>query len=272
MLYDLHVHTTASDGLLTPQEVLDAAHELGLKGVAITDHDTVSGLPVAFQHLKSYYSNLVLIPGIEMNTEIESIEVHILGYFIDYYYPGLSRRLEEIQQARRQRAYKMINRLNSMGLNIKIQQVEKFAKGESVGRPHVAMALIEEGYVFSIEEAFDRYLGIGKPAYIPRYKFLPQEAISLIKQAGGVPVLAHPGLIDRQNITEKIIKMGIRGIEVYYPEHTPDQVKKLLVLSEKHGLVVTGGSDFHGSGESRGRLGCTGIKHQQMLALEAIDK
>lgn len=269
MLYDLHVHTTASDGLLAPGDVLNMASDIGLRGIAITDHDTVAGLQEARSHLSTSGLDLQFIPGIEMNTEVEETEVHILGYFINDKHHPLLVRLEQIKEARMDRAQKMVHRLKSMGMSIQFEQVEKLARGDLIGRPHVAQALMEKGYVFSLKEAFDKYIGKGRPAYVPRYKFLPDEAIHMVQQAGGIPVLAHPGLIKDQSLIKQALAMGIKGLEVYYPEHTPEQVNKYLQLSRDHDLLITGGSDFHGSGsdQSRSRLGCAGITEEHYLCL-----
>ncbi len=261
MLYDLHVHTTASDGLLTPQQVMDAAVEMGLLGIAITDHDTVEGLEPALQYKVGKRLSIDFIPGIEMNTEAYGEEIHILGYFIDYKNTFLKQRLTEIRDSRYVRAKKIIDKLKVMGIKISFKEVEMAAQGDLIGRPHIAQVLKEKGYVFSIKEAFEKYIGKGRSAYVSRYKFLPEEAIELIKKAGGLPVLAHPGLLRDQGIIEKIICMGIKGIEVYYPEHSKLQVNEYIKLSREKNLLITGGSDFHGTDgeESRSRLGYTGV-------------
>lgn len=261
MMYDLHVHSTASDGILTPAEVLLRAVEIGLRGIAITDHDTVSGIEEAHNFMTAHKISLQFIPGIELNTEVDDNEVHVLGYYIDYHNSRLLNRLQEIKEARWERAKKMVYRLKSMGLAISFEHVEKLARGDLIGRPHIAQALTEKGYVFSIKEAFQKYIGKGRPAYIPRYKFRPQEAIQLIKEADGVPILAHPGLLPNKELICEVIDMGVVGLEVYYPEHTLQQVNDFLRLTQQLNLLVTGGSDFHGTGsdESRSRLGCAGI-------------
>lgn len=268
-MFDLHVHSTASDGILTPEEVLLKAWEIGLGGVALTDHDTVSGIEAAQKYHAAHGLTLEFIPGIEMNTEVDENEVHILGYYIDHRHARLLNKLEEIREARLERARKMVYRLKSMGLAISFEHVEKLAKGDLIGRPHVAQALAEKGYVFSIKEAFEKYIGKGRPAYVPRYKFLPQEAIQLIKSAGGVPILAHPGLLRNRELIQEAINLGVAGLEVYYPEHTLQQVDEYLCHCRKYHLLVTGGSDFHGTGsdESRSRLGCTGIDQERYIQL-----
>lgn len=269
-MFDLHVHSTASDGLLTPEELIRRSLEIGLKGIALTDHDTVGGIEAAQQFIADHNLPLQFIPGIEMNTEVDENEVHILGYYIDHRHTRLLNKLEEIKEARLERARKMVYRLKSMGLAISLEHVEKLAKGDLIGRPHIAQAMSEKGYVFSIKEAFEKYIGKGRPAYVPRYKFLPQEAIQLIRSAGGIPVLAHPGLLRNNDLLHEVINMGVAGLEVYYPEHTLQQVDEYLRLTQNLNLLVTGGSDFHGIGsdENRSRLGCTGIDQEKYNQLQ----
>lgn len=266
MLYDLHVHTTASDGIYSPSEVIDQAEELGLSGLAITDHDTVSGLKEAHDYADKYKKNLLVIPGIEMNTELYENEIHILGYYFNTEDSDLLNRLKEIKQARTERALKMIHRLHTMGMIISFEQVQKIAQGDLIARPHIAQALQDKGYVFSIKEAFEKFIGKGKPAYVPRYKFLPGEAIELIKNAGGISSLAHPGLIKDQSLILEVIKMGIDGLEVYYPEHNIYQENEYITISKRNNILITGGSDFHGTGseDSIKKLGCRGIKKSLM--------
>jgi hypothetical protein len=271
MLYDLHVHTTASDGVHTPEQVIVKAGELGLAGLAITDHDTVDGLEPALQFIQEKGINIDLIPGIELNTDYGEDELHILGYFIDYHDAKLIDRLMEIRIQRYQRAEKMIEKLRAIGLEISFEQVQKFAQGDLIGRPHIARALKQSGYVVSEQEAFQRYIDRGMPGYVPRYKFLPAEAILLIKEAGGISVLAHPGLIKDTRKISDIISMGLEGLEIYYPEHSSHQKKEFKRLAERHHLLITGGSDFHG-GENignRNRLGFTGINKDMMEQIRA---
>lgn len=260
-MYDLHVHTTASDGLLTPEEIIDLAMQIGLSGIAITDHDTVNGIQRAYDYIESKLLELEFVPGIEINTDVEEGEVHILGYYIDAQYQELRRRLEEIKGFRRERAIKIIKQLAGLGLIISYKQVQRLAGGDLIGRPHIAMALKENGYVDTVKDAFNKYIGQGKPAYIPRYKFPPAEAIELIHRAGGIAVLAHPGLIKNQQMVEEIIDMGLDGVEVFYPEHDKSQIAFYKAMAFDHGLLITGGSDFHGqdSMESHSYLGAAGV-------------
>jgi len=266
-MYDLHVHTTASDGLLTPAEVIDLAVAIGLTGIAITDHDTMNGLEIAAEYLQAKQIDLDFVPGIEINTDVEIGEVHILGYYIDAGNAMMRSGLEEIKGFRRERALGMIERLAELGLIITAGEVEKHARGDLIGRPHIAMALMDRGYVDNIKEAFDKYIGQGRTAYVPRYKFPPAEAIALIHQAGGSAVLAHPGLINDEKTVSDIIALGVDGLEVYYPEHDTRQVNYYKYLAESCGLIITGGSDFHGlaSRESHSALGTSGLDDKAFI-------
>lgn len=259
--YDLHIHTTASDGILTPLEIIDMAVEIGLKGIAVSDHDTVAGLGQARQYLDTTSYSLDFIPAIELNTDAGEDEVHILGYFIDPENVALNQRLQEIHDSRYHRAEQMVSRLQELGVKITFEQVQALAQGELIARPHIARALKNNQYCTTIREAFDKYIGRGSPGYVPRYKFLPQEAMELIKNAGGISVLAHPGLIKNKHKVTEIIKSGIEGLEVFYPEHSPEQIDDLLELASHHRLLITGGSDYHGPGssESRANMGSAGV-------------
>jgi predicted metal-dependent phosphoesterase TrpH len=266
MIYDLHVHTSASDGFYSPEKVIEKASIPGLAGIAITDHDTVDGLQAALNFAMKNKYRINVVPGIEMNTELDGEEIHILGYFIDYKSKRLDERLGELKNSRFARACKMINKLKNLGINIDIEEVQKMARGNLIGRPHIARAMMNKGYVLSIKEAFEKYISKGQPAYVPRYKFLPQEAIALIKEVGGISVLAHPGLIKNTNKLNSILTMGIEGVEVLYPEHSQDQITKYTEFCINNNLLITGGSDFHGfeREKSRNKLGCCGVDEIQM--------
>lgn len=268
-MYDLHIHTKASDGILSATEVIDYAMHINLKGIAITDHDTVNSLEVATRYIQEFNIPLEFVPGIELNTDYNDAEVHILGYFIDFSYQPMLDRLVELRQSRHERAEKMIEKLHNMGLVINLDMVQRLAEGDLIGRPHIARALVEKGYVFSVKEAFDKYISKGRPAYVPRYKFLPAEAMDIIRNAGGISILAHPGLIKNNYIIHEIISLGVEGLEVYYPEHSQAQIDYYLKLCKEKGLLITGGSDFHGMGstESRSRLGCAGIDAEHFTRL-----
>jgi len=240
---DLHIHSTASDGTLTPSEVVHSALELGLEAIALTDHDTVSGIEEALLAAKG--TGLEVIPGVEINSEGEWGDLHFLGYYIDPQNPFLRERLQAMRDARLGRARRMLEILAQLGMPLEWEEVRALAGGESVGRPHVARALALRGYVSSPQEAFDRYIGNGGPAYVPRLRLTPAEVIEAIHRAGGVAVLAHPahsGVIERIG---EFVELGLEGLEVYYPEHSPEDVETLLRLCRQYGLIATGGSDFH---------------------------
>ncbi len=270
MYYDLHVHTHASDGAFSPQKILDICAETGVPGLAITDHDTVNGLSVAKLYKEAKELKLELVYGIELNTDWGESEVHILGYFIDFEDKRFQNQLKVLKEARYDRALKMIKRLNQLGISIDISEVEQICHGELIGRPHIARVMIAKKYVANQREAFQRYIGIDAPAYVPRYKFTTQDAIDLINTVNGIPVLAHPGLVREQDKIKMIINKGIKGIEVFYPEHNYRQVKNYLETCSRFKLLVTGGTDFH-SFDIKNRcqsIGEIGINEEQFLLLK----
>lgn len=245
MSADLHIHTTASDGRLTPQEVIARSYEKGLQIIAITDHDTIDGL-LAIQECESPAAKLTVIPGIEFSTDLPHHEVHILGYYIDITNETLNNQLRIIISDRLDRVQKMIEKLQQLGYNVSFCRVMDIAgEAKAVGRPHVAKVLVENGYFPSVKDAFNGLLEKNGPAYIPHYKLSPEQVIDLIHHAGGLAVLAHPGLVGSDEIVQQIINHGIDGLEVYHPSHDEEQTKKYLSYAENNGLVITGGSDFH---------------------------
>ena len=250
MRADLHLHTTASDGRLDPEEIVRMAAEVGLDVIAITDHDTVGGVTLALAAAEAFPS-LTVIPGVEINTDVPHGEVHILGYFIDYTNDKLTSALKRLRDSRQLRAQKMIARLRDLGMDIEWWRVQELAQGGSICRPHVAQALFEKGYVKSEKEAFERYIGHECPAYVGRERLMPVEAVKVIADAQGLPVLAHPANID--DLDELVAKMqaaGLVGIEVYYGNYSSDTIDRLLRIVERNGLVSTGGTDYHAFGDS----------------------
>ncbi|MGE5450001.1 MAG: PHP domain-containing protein [Methanomassiliicoccales archaeon] len=266
MTYDLHVHSTASDGVYTPEEVVVLAQQLGLTGLALTDHDTIDGIEAAVEAGEKL--GLDIIPGIEINTDYGQREVHILGYGINPQAEALVANLANIKAARVSRGRKMIDKLNQLQLPMDWEDVVAKAAGGIVGRPHIALVMINKGYVRSVTEAFSKFLGRGKPAYEPRYKLTPQEAISMINEAGGCPILAHPGLINDKWIANEVVKL-VKGIEVHYPEHSLKETQEWEQYAKKYGLLITGGSDFHGLPGNKNCLGKQTASNEDVAKLKA---
>jgi hypothetical protein len=242
---DLHIHTSASDSLLEPEEVVKWAVKKNLKVIGITDHDTVSGIDKAIREAKKY-KDLYIVPGIEFSAEYYDEEVHILGYFIDYKSTILAKHINKLKSSRYIRVKKIINKLKKLNIQITFEEVMNIANKGSLGRPHIARVLMNKGYVNSIEEAFEKYIGKDKPAYVNKYKLTIEESINLIHNIGGIAVLAHPGLLNNKNIIEEVIKLKIDGIEIYHPKHTSEYIKHLRIIAVKNSLIFTGGSDCHG--------------------------
>ena len=251
---DLHIHSTASDGVKSPSEVVRMALTLGLSVIAPTDHDTLSGIGEARQ--AAVGTGLDVIPGVEVNSEGEWGDLHFLGYYVDTGNVPLQSCLETVRDGRVVRARRMVERLRDLGMSLDWEQVRALAGGPSVGRPHVARALVDQGYVSSVQEAFDRYIANGGPAYVPRVRMSPPEVIGAILAAGGLPVIAHPVHSGPEMVAQipEFVGFGLRGIEVYYPKHSADDVEMLLELCRTHALLATGGTDFHGPGSGEGAM------------------
>ncbi|MBM3119279.1 MAG: PHP domain-containing protein [Chloroflexi bacterium] len=271
MKADLHLHTTASDGRLEPKEIVSLAAKVGLDVIAITDHDTIDGVAPALSAAEAFPS-LTVIPGVEVNTDVPHGEVHVLGYFIDYTDRKLAITLQELRESRLGRAQKMIAKLGSLGMDIKWQRVRELAQGGSVCRPHIAQALFEKGYVSSEKEAFDKYIGHNGPAYVERYKLLPVEAVKLVMDAQGLPVLAHPADINYLNRLVPELKVaGLVGIEVYYKDYGPEIIAGLLKVAKRYNLIPTGGTDYHAFDDgSEVEIGGALTPHQSVERLFAL--
>ncbi|OPZ74313.1 MAG: Error-prone DNA polymerase [Firmicutes bacterium ADurb.Bin456] len=252
MRADLHIHTTYSDGTKSPEEIVSLAKSVGLAAIAITDHDTLEGVEPAIEAGRR--QNLEVIPGIELSAECKSGEIHILGYLIDLKQQEFLDKLSLFRQSRIDRMKKMIKKLRELGLEVQFNRVLEISGYGSLGRPHLAAALLETGAIKSTQEAFDRYIGEGKEAYVPRYKLNPDGAIKLIRDAGGVPVLAHPGMIESTPTPEELIVSGLAGLEAYHPAHSRELSAYYVRLARAKGLIITGGSDYHGPGHP-GRYG-----------------
>ncbi len=245
MKYDLHVHTYYSDGIYSPQELIDNAIEKGLDGMAITDHDTVLGIDEALKYSKDIL-DFKVIPGIELSCIGNYMEVHLLGYFIDYKDGELLSRTHDLRQHRIKRVEKIIEKLQSLNLKVDFEKIKEANDNGFVGRVAVARELKNKGYVSNIQEAFNKYLNPGKPAYVERFKLSVEDGISLIKKANGIPVLAHPGLLKDKSLVQYCIDRGIEGIEYIHSKHTPSQVDYFKNIAINNKLIGTGGSDCHG--------------------------
>lgn len=250
---DLHLHTKASDGALRPAELVKAADRIGIRVMAVTDHDSVNGIAEARE--AACELAIEVMPGVELSASLDSDEIHVLGYLLDPDEPSLRGALRRLQEDRLVQAQAMVERLGVLGYPLEWDRVMAIANGGSVGRPHIAMALVERGAVTSVDESFSRFLRRGGPAYVEGSKFLPQEAVSLIREAQGIPSLAHPiivGASDYHLDLERLLPMmkeaGLEGIETYYKGYTPEITMSLLAVAERHRLIPTGGSDFHGGG------------------------
>jgi predicted metal-dependent phosphoesterase TrpH len=252
---DLHIHSTASDGTLSPADIIALALRLELGAISITDHDSLAGCREAL--LDGIPDALGFLTGVEISAEPPPSypgagSIHILGYGMRLDDPELNRTLEKLQDARKDRNPQIIARLNKLGIAIRLEEVEKEASGGQPGRPHIAKLLVKKGIVKTIDDAFDRYLGDGKPAYVDKFRIESSQAIGLINAAGGIPVLAHPSLLELENdqqleeILREMISLGLKGVEVYFPAHTPEQTRWYAELAKRYGLLMSGGTDFHG--------------------------
>jgi len=246
MFADLHTHTTASDGVISPKDLVQLAKQANLRAVAITDHDAVLGIPEAIEAGKEI--GIEVIPGIEISTIDKGQDIHLLGYYIEYRNSDFLKKLADLQNVRKRRNEMMVEKLQSLGIDISLKEVKKKKSGEdgNIGRPHIAEVLLDKGYVSSMEEAFTKYLGKNGIAYVNPPRIPPEEAVDIIKEYHGVPVLAHPGLYNDSELVERLIRYGIAGIEVFHPDHDEKLEKYYYDLANKHKLLITGGSDFHG--------------------------
>ena len=266
---DLHIHSTASDGRLTPAEVVKAAAERGLKFIALADHDTVEGIAPALVAAKGY-PKLKLIPGVEISTDIPDGEVHVLGYFIDYTNRELGENLSRFRNSRLNRARGMVAKLDKLGIHLDWQRVEQIAGSSVMGRPHIAQAMLEKGYINSFKQAFTDYIGRNGPAYVEREKLTPAEAVALIIKARGLAVLAHPFTAgDPEAMTIELKSAGLAGIEAYYNGYDQEEIDLLVKLAQRHNLVTTGGSDYHGLDSSESVIGGIDLPLQSVEQLIA---
>ncbi|MDP2927359.1 MAG: PHP domain-containing protein [Candidatus Omnitrophota bacterium] len=261
---DLHVHTSCSDGTYAPAQLVREGIRRGISALAIVDHDTTEAIGEALAEAQG--EDLEIIPGIELTARHENQEIHILGYFLDYRNKELLEKLKLVQLNRIQRVYKIVENLEGLGLKLNPVTVFSISGKGTVGRMHIARALVKEGLVGSTAEAFRRYIGDKSPAYVLGFRLSVPEAIKLIHAAGGVAVLAHPYMLHNDALIAEFAGYGLEGIEVYYPEHSQAMVNFYLDLAKKLNLLVTGGTDFHGSAKPQIKLGM--IK----IPLELVEK
>jgi hypothetical protein len=242
---DLHAHTIFSDGQLTPEALVELALEKGLSAVAVTDHDSIAGIERA---RVAAAGRIEIVPGIEVSTSTDSLDLHVLGYFIDPADARLASRLRRFRRERIERVHRIARRLEALGVPIDVDDVLGRAEPGVVGRPHVAAALIRAGHAQTVDDAFRRFLGMRADAYVPRPAFHPAEAIAMIADAGGVSVLAHPGAYVPDGLVRQLVAAGLDGVEVWHPQHGPALVKRYRALAAELGLIESGGSDYHGPG------------------------
>ena len=279
---DLHLHTVFSDGRLTPTELVQLCGERGLKVVSISDHDSTEGIPEALEAARSF-PHLTIIPGIELSTDVPGSEIHMLGYFVDYQDTPFQQILQRFRQDRQERGRRMVEKLNELGLKVSWERVEELSGGGAIGRPHIAQAMVEAGYVRYSRDAFEKYLGRNGVAYVERSKLTPTEAIRILVDNGALPVMAHPtyslSKSDRDDVASLkdtlpgLIKAGLVGMEVYYGDYSPKQVARLAGLAKEMGLVPCGGSDYHASGNpNEPEPGMVGPPMETVEALMSLRK
>jgi predicted metal-dependent phosphoesterase TrpH len=267
---DLHIHSTASDGKFSPKAIVSKAAALGLTVIALADHDSVDGIAPALEAARAF-PKLKVIPAIEISTDVPGGECHVLGYFIDYTSDELKSALERFRSSRQRRAQGMIAKLGALGIQIDWQRVQQIAGDGTIGRPHIAQAMLEKGYITSIKDAFTGYIEHGGPAYVEREKMTPVEAVKLVLRSNGLPVLAHPFTVaDPEALIIELKAAGLVGLEAYYDNYTTEEIESLVSLVDRHGLIATGGSDYHGLDDSEetmiGGAGVPMVSAERLIA------
>jgi 3',5'-nucleoside bisphosphate phosphatase len=264
---DLHIHTKLSDGTHPVEEILETACAKKLKAVSITDHDCIDAYPFA-QEIGLKYG-IEVIPGVELSSEISGVDIHILGYYVDIHNQDLITKLRELKKARYGRAQKIVENLNRQGIDLRFETVLNIAGEAAIGRPHIAAALLKEELVYSFREAFDKYIGYDSPAYVEKLSMHPHEVFRLIRAAGGIPVLAHPGVTKVDERIPQFIREGLMGIEVFHSEHVNAVERHYLQYCRKNGLAFTGGSDFHNGNQSKSEIGYPKVPYSTVESLKA---
>ena len=267
---DLHLHTQFSDGTFTPEELVGRADKLGFAAIALTDHDSVEGCARAAAACAAV--QMEFIPGAELTAEHDDTEVHILGYFLDTQNKVLLDRIGKFQVVRQNRIYEMCAALNNLGIPLKAESVFALANCKSPGRPHVARALVKEKLIGNLDEAFEKYLKKGRPAWVPKNKMSALEGIELIHQAGGLAVMAHPGLNRTDDIIPGLVKAGLDGIECFHTKHSTVMSERYLEIAEKYDLLVTGGSDCHGFSKKQPLIGTVKLPYEHVEKMKAAKK
>ncbi|MGE5653839.1 MAG: PHP domain-containing protein [Bacillota bacterium] len=269
-LCDLHLHSTASDGTQTPSQVVAMAAQKGLASISLTDHDTADGCCEALAVGEQF--GITVITGVEINADYEGCEVHLLGYGFDPDYGPLAGLLVDLRLEREERMATMVALLQQQGFGVTLAEVYDEAKDGAVGRPHLARVMVKKGYAASVKDAFDDLLATGRPAYVARRKLSPADAIAAIHGAGAVSVVAHPGLIGNDEVVRTLVKGGVMGLEVYHTEHGAEDVERYERMARDAGLLITGGSDYHGpGGKEHGEMGMPEVPNQLACnLLEAI--
>ena len=270
MFADLHLHTFFSDGTFTPEELVARASQIGFRAIALTDHDTLEGCARAAAACAA--AQMEFIPGTELTAEHADVEVHILAYLVDTQNKVLLARIAEFQAVRQERIREMVAALNQQGIPLKAEAVFALANCKSPGRPHVARALVKEKLIGNLDEAFEKYLKKGRPAWIPKTKMSALEAVELIHQAGGLAVMAHPGLIRTDEIIPDLVDAGLDGIECFHTKHSTAMAERYLEFAEKYHLLVTGGSDCHGFSKIKPLIGTIKLPYAYVQRLYAAKK
>lgn len=264
---DLHMHTLYSDGTSSPEELLELVRDSGIMAFSVTDHDTLEGYLAAREIVSE--NDPELIPGLELSVTVDGEDMHILAYLFDCENKQLAAALAEFQKRRAERGRTMVTKLNQLGIDITIDDVEKQAGGAVIGRPHVARAMFEKRSIDYYEEAFSKFIGSRGPAYVPKMNFTPQEALKLIHGADGLAVLAHPAIDNKDTYLEMLVDMGLDGIEVYHPAHSVSHVDRYKHLADRYRLVMTGGSDFHGLNGRYDLVGTQMVPYEYLETLKA---
>ncbi len=266
-MVDLHTHTIFSDGLATPEQLVAEAAQLGLRAVAITDHDAVGAIDRAI--VAGRKAGVEVVPGVEMSCYTNGVDVHVLGYYVEYHSEELLEFLASVQARRIERAERMVGKLNELGLPVTMARVRELARGAAIGRPHVAQALVDTGRVANLQAAFDRYIGYDGPAYFPKMQLPPKQGIEFIHRHQGLAVIAHPANYHNDGAVYSCIAAGADGIEVWHPDHEPRHVDHYSEVAQKNGLLMTGGSDCHdGRKEGRATVGQVAVPYRYLAALK----